>query len=440
MLFFLDFCCQIYGLYIAYNVSADQLFGCSSHTVKNELFLIRLVIIWAFVVDMSFFLFLGTLIWISKPKSISSDWNSYLTLWRRRIEWLVRAPTARTEGEDVIMDISSVLAHYFKGVDWSPSDVAVGLLLLKREQKMVKAPIYGYNVGKKEVNTSVLGGIVGKQSTSTLQNTTRDITIEILPTLDLNIVEKLSAETLTEKQPMLPTLGIQSSNPIININLESESNHSAAAVDLAPSHNTQSMRAETESITNQTETSSSFTFEMPFNDPLVDLDLKRQSLGCGFNSFAFKISQENPFMSRPDLLDVIHFCHYANMAYIELDNEIKRKIDILIHFSPLNDLFRAPYLISLDHDWDAIVIAIRGTYSASDLLVDLKLDSEILDESLDESHKYQVHSGFFKTAQNIVNDIVTHNILKDIVKSDARASNYHIVVCGHSLGAVIIID
>jgi uncharacterized protein Veg len=88
----------------------------------------------------------------------------------------------------------------------------------------------------------------------------------------------------------------------------------------------------------------------------------------------------------------LHFCHYAYLSYIKLDLEIHKKTDILLHYSPLNDLYQSPFLVSVDHDWNTIVIAIRGTYSASDILVDLNLETENLDSDLESPELYQVHS------------------------------------------------
>jgi predicted lipase len=127
------------------------------------------------------------------------------------------------------------------------------------------------------------------------------------------------------------------------------------------------------------------------------------------------------------------------MAYVKLDLEIHKKSDILLHYSPLNDLYQSPFLVSVDHDWNTIVIAIRGTYSASDILVDLNLETEILDLDLESPELYKVHSGFYKSALNIVKDILENQVLeKNLKGKSVRESSYQIVVCGHSLGAVKI--
>ena len=106
----------------------------------------------------------------------------------------------------------------------------------------------------------------------------------------------------------------------------------------------------------------------------------------------------------------------------------------------MNDLYQSPFLVSVDHDWNTIVIAIRGTYSASDILVDLNLETEMLDPDLKSPETYKVHAGFYKSARNIVKDILQTQVLEKTLKGESvRESSYHIVVCGHSLGAVRVI-
>jgi hypothetical protein len=174
---------------------------------------------------------------------------------------------------------------------------------------------------------------------------------------------------------------------------------------------------------------------------------KRHSHEWSFASYAFNLSDEARDLKRPDILDVIHFAHYANLAYVALDNHLVKKSDLLVYFSPLNDLFQVPYMVSIDHDWNSIVIAIRGTISTADILVDLSIDTHLLDEDLPQPNDFKVHAGFFQTATHIFNDIVTSQVLEKAMENSPKVAEYHIVVygfllgfiyfyrCGHSLGA-----
>lgn len=156
----------------------------------------------------------------------------------------------------------------------------------------------------------------------------------------------------------------------------------------------------------------------------------KNSEGSIFYPSYLKTSDEK--ITRESIWDILHFCHYAEMAYINFD--VFEQSDLIISTSKKNDLFHAPFLISYDHEWRAIVISIRGTFSALDVLVDLKIDLEALDE---QTPHLLAHSGMLKTARNIISHLNRDNIIEKYM-TDAYKS-YHIVVCGHSLGAVICI-
>ncbi|KAI8914498.1 Alpha/Beta hydrolase protein, partial [Gorgonomyces haynaldii] len=132
-------------------------------------------------------------------------------------------------------------------------------------------------------------------------------------------------------------------------------------------------------------------------------------------------------ITKEDIWDILHFSHYSKLAYVEIDPN--RNFDLLLSRSAKNDLFHSPFMISFDHDWKAIVIAIRGTNSAVDVLVDLKIDLA----PLETGTPFMAHSGMLETARNIVRKLLDENFL-ETYRSD-EYKNYRIVVCGHSLGA-----
>ncbi|KAH6590894.1 hypothetical protein BASA50_008895 [Batrachochytrium salamandrivorans] len=170
---------------------------------------------------------------------------------------------------------------------------------------------------------------------------------------------------------------------------------------------------------------------------------RRMSLAADFRSreyFASHLSGNgHVHIFREDIQDVLHFAHYAELVYVNFDSTAyHNKIDVLIHVSPKNDLYMSPYMISFDHEWRAIVVSIRGTHSAADVLVDLSIDLDVLEPVQDEKEGkiMFVHSGILGTARNIYNEIVTDQHLANILLDENSAyADYGIVVCGHSLGA-----
>ncbi|KAJ3044441.1 hypothetical protein HK097_001467 [Rhizophlyctis rosea] len=110
----------------------------------------------------------------------------------------------------------------------------------------------------------------------------------------------------------------------------------------------------------------------------------------------------------------------------------------LIHLSLENGLFISPYFVAFDHPSKSIVIAVRGTMSTADVLVDLHCDlAEIEVPGLEDGVKAYTHAGILKTARNIQRELERRGVLRDLVGTvGGRYGDYRIVVCGHSLGGV----
>ena len=78
----------------------------------------------------------------------------------------------------------------------------------------------------------------------------------------------------------------------------------------------------------------------------------------------------------------------------------------IIHVNLTNEIFRSPYLIALDRDNQSIVVAVRGTLSFSDALVDIQVgEIEIDVPQSPKDDPFIAHLGFYKTAKNIYDDI-----------------------------------
>ena len=89
---------------------------------------------------------------------------------------------------------------------------------------------------------------------------------------------------------------------------------------------------------------------------------------------------------------------------------------------------------------ESIVIAIRGTLSLEDVIVDMMAEGKRLqpDEvppnvGPTQLADFYVHMGMLLTARNL-RDVILRNRLVEKARA-AIAANYPLVVCGHSLGA-----
>ncbi|KAI8853421.1 hypothetical protein BC829DRAFT_413907 [Chytridium lagenaria] len=107
----------------------------------------------------------------------------------------------------------------------------------------------------------------------------------------------------------------------------------------------------------------------------------------------------------------------------------------LIALSLDNGIFRSPYIIALDHDKKAVVVAIRGTLSTADVLVDLNCDLATIQVPWEgRTINAKTHAGMLMTAGNIRDEI--SGLLDELLLSpNSQYTDYRLVVCGHSLGA-----
>ncbi len=108
-------------------------------------------------------------------------------------------------------------------------------------------------------------------------------------------------------------------------------------------------------------------------------------------------------------------------------------------FPPPPQVYQSPFLITIDDESEAIVIAIRGTLSPEDAIVDMLAEGRRLnpdelpsDVPAEEVHSYYVHMGMLASAR-LLKDTIAR--LQLIEKARARRPDYPLVVCGHSLGA-----
>ncbi|XP_030315909.1 sn1-specific diacylglycerol lipase beta [Calypte anna] len=102
-----------------------------------------------------------------------------------------------------------------------------------------------------------------------------------------------------------------------------------------------------------------------------------------------------------------------------------------IHISFHNKIYEIPFFVALDHKKEAIVVAVRGTLSFEDILTDLSADCEdlTLEDVLENGF---VHKGITQAANYIYRKLINEGILN---KAFTIASEYKLVIVGHSLGA-----
>lgn len=130
------------GLYVAFgpNKLKPDLEGCSIPLPVSTIRLVQMVAIWGFSAQGVWYIILVFFFYGSNAKGRSvNSLEKSVRVWQRRLEFCCngRADAAQADSKDLLKQLASELAEYFHDVDWAPSDLALGLILLKREQKLV---------------------------------------------------------------------------------------------------------------------------------------------------------------------------------------------------------------------------------------------------------------------------------------------------------------
>lgn len=102
-----------------------------------------------------------------------------------------------------------------------------------------------------------------------------------------------------------------------------------------------------------------------------------------------------------------------------------------IHISFHNQVYEIPFVVALDHQKEAVLVAVRGTLSLEDALTDLSADCESLPIEGVSGTCY-AHKGITQAANYIYKKLINDGILN---QAFSIAPEYKLVISGHSLGA-----
>ncbi|KAA3673841.1 uncharacterized protein DEA37_0012248 [Paragonimus westermani] len=115
--------------------------------------------------------------------------------------------------------------------------------------------------------------------------------------------------------------------------------------------------------------------------------------------------------------------------------------DTLKHSSDKEQVYQSPYFVAVDDHTHSIVIAVRGTLSLQDTIVDLLYDGVHLEEietlvqtQTGRRPRFIGHRGMVASARKLYQRLVADRLIEVALE---RRPGYRLVVCGHSLGAGI---
>ena len=107
----------------------------------------------------------------------------------------------------------------------------------------------------------------------------------------------------------------------------------------------------------------------------------------------------------------------------------------LIYISIKGSMFKSPFVVSVDHEHKAVIIATRGTLSTTDLLVDLYFKEEKIKwKYKGESIEAIAHHGIYRITTTILKELKDNRVFAIIQN---QFPEYTLVCVGHSLGAAV---
>lgn len=120
-----------------------------------------------------------------------------------------------------------------------------------------------------------------------------------------------------------------------------------------------------------------------------------------------------------------HFLHEDDIVYASFQHSVEA----------------TPYMIALDHTWRTVVISLRGTVSFESFLSDITLNpiemEAVGDECGFDGKDRYCHRGMLACTIWIYNDLKRHGKLGQLLGSPGKYKGYRLRIVGHSLGAGI---
>ncbi|KAJ3160997.1 hypothetical protein HK101_000851 [Irineochytrium annulatum] len=144
---YVTFCLQIFGLTIDGGTKAvnTENPGCEASLSYTTLTLFHMVVNWGFSALVLWF-FVESFFFMGRGKKQKKHRNRnaidrFMETWADRLDALCFYWTKKklffTDSQDVLRDIAGELGDLFQDFDWAPSDIVLGLILIKREQKRI---------------------------------------------------------------------------------------------------------------------------------------------------------------------------------------------------------------------------------------------------------------------------------------------------------------
>ncbi|KAJ3136080.1 hypothetical protein HDU90_003483 [Geranomyces variabilis] len=372
----------------------------------------------------------------STPLNVDSI--DHAAVWHSRLSWLFFSHRRKQNlggdsGDgDILADVARVFAEFLRDAQTVPSDILVGIVLLRRKQKREMSMGMHGEVNEDPNDPPCVNDAGGVELTEDHQappprsrHGSASSGCETAP-----VSPSRGAPAAGNNDPLSPTRQRIVSLPNLQIPARPSSPPGSSRsprqprAQLLPVH-----RSELEAI------SDFYQYAMSiYGLPLYMLN----NFGRGLFHLLCPCTRTPPETAvaavqtntAPSFV-ACFFC-FASSQPKEIADQMLPHADI-VHVSLRGGLFRSPFVVCFDHPRRTIVIAVRGTLSTADVLVDLNCD--LTEIQLPGGLTAHTHSGMFRTARNLLSELSTTGALRRVLLDPAsQYATYSILTTGHSLG------
>lgn len=312
----------------------------------------------------------------------------------------------------MVADIITPLFHHDGFLDVVPSDVVAGIILVRIQQRAYKAP-----------------SSESQPSSSPSSSVPKDGGIEV--DIERGVVPDPTPSVAAKDHDYNFLFNTRPSarKPDYHRLTGYKHRHLAQSIPLTPSHEGD--------FASLKEISHYAKYSLALYTHLLYLYLKPMTGGC---KLCFYSSRHLGCCKRKLFdfgVDGDNSCSMNQVALVRFTRKLKSKCI----FATFENSSRArPYAVFADAARRTVVISIRGTLSLEDCLTDLNAQVETF---LFEDKEVSAHRGMLRSAQHILQDLESRNLIQKAVASleigyqspHQPPDSYQLVVTGHSLGA-----
>ena len=133
--------------------------------------------------------------------------------------------------------------------------------------------------------------------------------------------------------------------------------------------------------------------------------------------------------------DLLHGDNRCHCGYYGIHNLCDLVNAEIVYCTFENNLYQVPFYVVVDHEKEAVVVAVRGTISVYDVATDLISYTEPIEICGSESGQHYAHKGMYRTALWMKEVLCAEGESGSILNTAfEKGQGYKLILTGHSLG------